>query len=30
MLCYNYGVDSAITLNAYEVVPLGVCDLGIS
>jgi hypothetical protein len=29
MLCYCYGVDNAITLNSYEVIPLVMCNLGI-
>jgi hypothetical protein len=30
MFCYHYGGDSAITFNAYEVIPLVMCNLGIS
>jgi hypothetical protein len=29
MFCYWYGVDNAITFNAYEIIPLVMCDLGI-
>jgi hypothetical protein len=30
MFCYRYGVNNAITFNAYEVIPLVMCKLGIS
>ncbi len=30
MFYYYYGVDSAIALNAYEVIPPIMCNLGIS
>jgi hypothetical protein len=30
MFCYHYGVDKAITFNAYEVIPQLMCNLGIS
>jgi hypothetical protein len=29
MICYYYGADNVITLNAYEVIPLVMCNLGI-
>ncbi len=30
MFCYHYGANNAITFNAYEIIPLVMCDLGIS
>jgi len=30
MFYYRYGANNAITLNAYEVIPLVMCNLGIS
>jgi hypothetical protein len=30
MLCYCYNVNNAIILNGYEVIPLVMCNLGIT
>jgi hypothetical protein len=29
MFCYRYGVNNAINLNAYEVIPPIMCNLSI-